>query len=94
MVHARIEEIIDLSFQTLESSNIYLKQKEELDEWRELSNIVQNQQSEWEKIFYGPKISNFTEIYSYLAKQKIAFKVKNSSNLYNKLNYLKYGFKG
>ena len=40
------------------------------------------------KIFYGPKISNFTEIYSYLAKQKIAFKVKNSSNLYNKLNYL------
>ena len=25
MVHARIEEIIDLSFQTLESSNIFLK---------------------------------------------------------------------
>jgi len=38
------------------------------------------------KIFYGPKISNFTEIYSYLTKKNIAFKVKNSNNLYNKLN--------
>ena len=40
------------------------------------------------KIFYGPKISNFTEIYSYLTKKNIAFKVKNSNNLYDKLNYL------
>ncbi len=40
------------------------------------------------KIFYGPKVTNFTEIYRYLSNQKIAFKVRNSNSLYNKLNYL------
>ncbi len=40
------------------------------------------------KILYGPKVSNFKEIYKYLNNQKIAFKVKNQNNLYNKLNYL------
>ncbi len=39
-------------------------------------------------ILYGPKVSNFKEIYKYLNDQKIAFKVKNPNKLYNKLNYL------
>ena len=40
------------------------------------------------KILYGPKVSNFKEIYKYLDDKKIAFKVKNQNNLYNRLNYL------
>ena len=33
-----------------DSTKEELKQKEELDEWREQANTVQDQQSEWEKI--------------------------------------------
>ena len=40
------------------------------------------------KIFYGPKVSNFKEIYNYLKKQGIAFKVHNHHALYNKLIYI------
>ena len=40
------------------------------------------------RIFHGPKISNFTEIYKYLKNQKIAFEVKNSNKLFYKLNNL------
>ena len=38
------------------------------------------------RIFHGPKISNFKEIYKYLNNQKIAIKVADENSLYNKLN--------
>ena len=34
------------------------------------------------KIFYGPNVSNFSEIYDFLRKKKIAFKVQNKKSLY------------
>ena len=36
-------------------------------------------------IIHGPHVSNFTEIYSYLDKLKISFKVNNEIQLTNKL---------
>ena len=38
------------------------------------------------RIIYGPKISNFTDIYSFLKKQKIAFKVNNKRQMFKIIN--------
>lgn len=37
------------------------------------------------KIIHGPKISNFKEIYKLLNNQKIAFKINNQNQLFNKV---------
>ena len=39
-------------------------------------------------IIHGPKVSNFTEIYKLLDKNKISFKVSNENNLLNKVDEL------
>ncbi len=36
-------------------------------------------------ILHGPKVSNFKEIYEYLDRQKISFKIRNSSELEKKI---------
>ena len=36
-------------------------------------------------IIHGPNVSNFTEIYEFLDRKKISIKVKNESQLYNKI---------
>ena len=40
------------------------------------------------KVLFGPKISNFIEIYEFLKKQKIAFRVNNKNQLLNKIDQL------
>ena len=39
-------------------------------------------------ILHGPNVDNFKEIYNYLGKLKVSFKVNNSSQLIKKLNQL------
>jgi len=39
-------------------------------------------------IIHGPKVSNFTEIYNLLAKNKISFRINNQSQLIKKINEL------
>jgi len=39
-------------------------------------------------IIHGPKVSNFPEIYNFLDKNKISFKVKNENQLTKKINDL------
>ena len=39
-------------------------------------------------ILHGPNVDNFREIYSYLEKLNVSFKINNSSQLYKKLNQL------
>ena len=36
-------------------------------------------------IIHGPNVSNFTEVYEFLDRKKISIKVKNESQLYNKI---------
>ena len=38
-------------------------------------------------IIHGPHVSNFTEIYNYLDKKKISFKIQNEKFLYSKLKF-------
>ncbi len=38
-------------------------------------------------IMHGPNIDNFREIYSYLEKLNVSFKINNSSQLFKKLNH-------
>ena len=40
------------------------------------------------KIIYGPKVSNFSELYKSLNYQKIAFKIRSSNGLFNKIKGL------
>ena len=40
------------------------------------------------EVLFGPKISNFVEIYQFLKSQKIAFKVTNKNELLNKIDEL------
>ncbi len=39
-------------------------------------------------VLHGPNVNNFKEVYSYLGKLNISFKVRNTSQLYKKLNQL------
>ena len=39
------------------------------------------------KIYHGPYVSNFKEIYSFLGKNKISEKINNEKELANKLTY-------
>ncbi len=39
-------------------------------------------------ILHGPRVSNFSEIYEFLDKEKISFKIKNQKQLYKKLEFL------
>ena len=39
-------------------------------------------------IIHGPRVSNFSEIYKFLDKEKISFKIKNQKQLYKKLEFL------
>ena len=39
-------------------------------------------------ILHGPRVSNFSEIYKFLDKEKISFKIKNQKQLYKKLEFL------
>ena len=39
-------------------------------------------------ILHGPRVSNFSEIYKFLDKEKISFKINNQKQLYKKLEFL------